>query len=72
MFQSFYVIELTFYWQMTYNAEGDMLLPFVPHKPREIPESVSKYFEKKINFFATDDGQMDPNSLCLMLLSMDM
>ena len=53
---------------MTYNAEGEILLPFVTHLP-DIPQAVLDHFDQKINFFKTHDGNMDRNTLSLLMLS---
>ena len=52
--------------QIVYNAEGEMLIPFVPHKP-DLQDVLIKQFEKQINFFATDDGNLDRNCLCILM-----
>ena len=52
--------------QIAYNAEGDMLIPFVLHKP-DFQQVLIRHFEKEINFFATDDGNLDRNCLCIIL-----
>ena len=56
---------------MIYNAEGEILLPFVTYKSA-LPDAVLKYFDKKITFFETDDGKMDGNALSLLVLSIQL
>ena len=43
-----------------------MLIPFVPHKP-DLQKVLIRHFDKEINFFETDDGQLDCNCLCILL-----
>ena len=50
-----------------YNAEGELLIPFVIHKHRQIPEVLSKHFFRKVQFFPTEDGKLDHNCLCIAI-----
>ena len=87
MFSVLFVLHLCFYdciqtkilyvwkskclFQMTYNAEGEMLLPFVTHKG-PLHEAVSSYFKGHVHLFQTDDGNLDRNSLCLLMLQINL
>ena len=53
---------------MIYNAEGEILKPFIPYKG-VIPNAVLKHFEEIFNMLRTDDGDLDRNSLSTMVLS---
>ena len=57
--------------QMTYNVDGEMLLPFVTHKG-SLPDAVTTFFKGKLHLFQTDDGNLDCNSLCLVLLQLNL
>ena len=48
---------------MIYNAEGQILKPFVAHKG-QIPKAVQEYFAPKFGFLCTEDGEFDQT--CLM------
>ena len=53
---------------MIYNAEGEMLKPFIPYKG-VMPDAVLKHFEDMFNMLRTEDGDLDRNSLSTMVLS---
>ena len=50
---------------MIYNAEGEIIIPFIPHKGN-MPESIKKYFKDQVFFFQTDDGLVDKTILILI------
>ena len=49
---------------MIYNAEGDLLTPFVAYKEEDnIPQAVRNHFNNRIEFCRTKDGSFDESSL---------
>ena len=54
-------------FQMTYNAEGEMLLPIVIHKLGEMTQAVIDYFHGKVQFVASQEGTLDRNSVCIVI-----
>ena len=51
---------------MTYNAEGDILVPFVTTNENVSPVT-RKYFERKIEVFTTTDGDINSDVLCVVV-----
>ena len=47
---------------MIYNAEGELLHPFVVHKG-DIPKGVQEYFKDEIGFAETIDGDLNQTTL---------
>ena len=59
-------VNLLFFFQMIYNAQGEIIIPFLPHKGN-MPEPIKKHFVNKIFFFQTDDGLVDKTTLVLIV-----
>ena len=47
-----------FDFQMIYNAQGEVLKPFIAHSG-EIPNAVQEYYGQHIKFSKTDNGKVD-------------
>ena len=51
-----------FVFQIMYNAEGEILRPFVTHKG-DIPQAVIQCFKNDFCFIKTEDGEINANLL---------
>ena len=57
---------MPFFQQIAYNAEGEMMILFIPTKPG-FQEVLRRHFKNRVNFFPTDDGKLDKNCLCILM-----